>query len=59
MSVKKPTPKEEDGKGFRDVGWYTDSRGYKHYGVIPKTQEERNAKTRISSADSWLYEGNL
>lgn len=59
MSVKKPEAKEKPGKKFRDIGWYKDSKGYKHYGVIPLTEEERDARTRINSEDSWLYKGDL
>jgi len=22
---------------FQDIGYYTDERGYKHFGIIPKT----------------------
>lgn len=56
ISAKKPEPREPLGKGFRDIGWYKDSRGYKHYGVIPQTDEERNERTRTNSRDSWLYD---
>ena len=52
LSVKKPEAREPLGKSFRDIGWYTDSKGYKHYGVIPKTEEERYERTRISRSDS-------
>lgn len=55
LSMKKPVEREPKGNQFRDIGWYTDSRGYKHYGIIPLTEEERYGKTRISEDDSWLY----
>ena len=41
------------------MGWYTDGRGYKHYGIIPKTNEERNAANRIRTEDSWLYKDDV
>ena len=53
--MKKPAEKEPKSNQFRDIGWYTDSKGYKHYGAIPLTNEERDGKTRISADDSWLY----
>lgn len=59
LSSKKPVEREQVSNQFRDIGWYKDSKGYRHYGLIPKTEEERNAKTRISSADSWLYKDSL
>ena len=55
MSIRKPEAREKPGKVFQDIGWWTDSRGYKHHGAIPLTTEERDAGTRIGTADSWLY----
>jgi hypothetical protein len=55
MSAKKPVPREPAQRQFSDIGWWIDSKGYKHYGVIPKTQEEKHERTRINSEDSWLY----
>jgi hypothetical protein len=55
LSVRKPVAREPIGKKFEDIGWYKDSKGYKHYGIIPKTIEERDARTRINSDDSWIY----
>lgn len=52
MSSKKPQTEEKYNKEFRDIGWFTDERGYKHYGVIPKTQEEKYAQNRIRKRDS-------
>ena len=54
MSVKKPEAREPEGKVFQDIGWWTDSKGYKHYGPIPLTQEDRDAQTRSRTEDSWL-----
>lgn len=59
LSVRKPTTEERTSKEFRDIGWYKDGRGYKHYGVIPKTEQEKNAKNRIRTEDSWLYKDNI
>lgn len=56
LSVKVPTAQEPEGKAFRDVGWWKDSKGYRHYGAIPLTEEERNDRTRVSTSDSWLYD---
>lgn len=55
LSVRKPEPREPKGKEFRDIGWYTNNRGYKQYGVIPRNEEERNGRERIRANDSWLY----
>lgn len=59
LSFKKPTEKEPPMSQHQDIGWWTDSRGYKHYGIIPKTQEERDGRTRIRATDSWLYQDTL
>lgn len=59
LSVRKPEPREPKGKEFRDIGWYTNASGYKEYGVIPKTDEERYGRTRIRTSDSWLYNDTL
>lgn len=55
LSLRKPEPKEPRGNEFRDIGWFTDANGYKHYGIIPKTEQERYDRTRIRATDSWLY----
>lgn len=55
LSVRKPEAREPKGKEFRDIGWYTDNKGYKHYGVIPRNDDERAGRTRYSSNESWLY----
>jgi hypothetical protein len=31
-----PREIEETNDEWQDMGWYTDERGYKHFGVIPK-----------------------
>lgn len=59
MSIRKPEPREKINVVFQDIGWWIDSRGYKHHGKIPLTKEERDASTRISQQDSWLYKGLL
>ena len=55
LSFKKPQARELPGKQFQDIGWWKDSKGYKHYGVIPKSKEERNVRARITENDTWLY----
>lgn len=56
LSFKKPREREITKKSdHRDIGYWTDDRGYKRYGIIPKTQEERNKYERIGRKDSWLY----
>jgi hypothetical protein len=55
ISTKKPEAMEKPGKKFQDIGWWTDNKGYKHYGPIPQTREERAGQTRINSKDEWLY----
>jgi len=46
MSFRKPEEYNPKEKQFRDIGWFKDANGYKHYGAIPKTQEERYAQNR-------------
>ncbi len=55
LSSKVPVERQEVAKNFRDFGWWTDSNGYRHYGVIPKTDWEKDANRRIREYDSWLY----
>jgi hypothetical protein len=38
MSMKKPREEKED-SGFRDFGYFTDSSGRKHFGMIPRKDE--------------------
>jgi hypothetical protein len=33
-----PVAVKETKKEFQDIGYYTDEKGYKHFGVIPKRQ---------------------
>lgn len=54
LSVRKPTEKEPLNNGFRDIGWFTDARGYKHFGIIPITEMELAQHTRTSPEDYWL-----
>jgi len=54
ISIKKPEAKEKPGKKFQDIGWWKDSKGYKHYGPIPQNREEKEVRARINSNDSWL-----
>ena len=56
LSVRKPIANDPKESNFRDIGWFTDARGYKQYGSIPKTKEELNERTRIRASDSWLYQ---
>lgn len=55
ITFRKPVERNEVANKFRDFGWWTDDNGYKHYGPIPLTNEERNANRRIREQDSWLY----
>ena len=56
LSFKKPKEKEKyNPDKNRDIGYWVDDRGYKRYGIIPKTQEEKNKYERIGKQDSWLY----
>lgn len=56
LSLRKPVEREAINNTFQDIGWFKDAKGYRHYGIIPKTEEELYATNRISTADSWLYE---
>lgn len=55
LSVRKPEAREPQGKKFQDIGWFVDGKGYKHYGKIPRNEQERNDRNRINTSDSWLY----
>jgi len=55
LSFRKPVVQDAIAKQFRDIGWYTNARGYKEYGKIPLNEEERNEKKRPREQDSWLY----
>jgi len=55
LAVRKPEPVDMYNKEFRNIGWFTDSKGYKHYGAMPLTEDERNDRSRTRTEDSWLY----
>lgn len=55
LAVRKPVATESVNTIPRDIGWFFDAKGYKHYGIIPRTEEERNDRTRVDASDSWLY----
>ena len=55
ISFKKPTERQDVEKSFRNFGWWTDDNGYKHYGQIPLTDNERNTHRRTGKQNSWLY----
>lgn len=55
LSFKKPEERTSKGNSFRDVGWFKDANGYRHFGTIPLTEEERYAANRPRKSDSWLY----
>lgn len=55
LSFKKPVERNETARQFRDVGWWTDRDGYKHYGVIPQNEKERNEYRRFRERDSWIH----
>lgn len=55
LSTRKPVEIEPVHKTFQDFGWWTDANGYKHYGEIPRNENERYEQQRIRKEDSWLY----
>lgn len=55
LTLKKPKEAEPLGQKFAPVGWWVNSHGYKQFGRIPQTQQEKNENTRIRKEDSWLY----
>lgn len=59
LSIRKPELKEEINKQFRDIGWYKDIYGYRHYGIIPTTEEEKYGRSRIRTSDKWLFNDTL
>jgi len=59
LAVRKPEARELPGKKFQDIGWFKDGNGYKHYGIIPQNEDERNDRNRIRTSDSWLYNDTL
>lgn len=52
MGLRKPVERDVVVKPFEDFGYWTDSQGYKHFGVIP---ENKDAHGRVRERDSWLY----
>lgn len=40
MSVKKPREEKDENNSFRDFGYFTDKNGIKHFGIIPRKNEE-------------------
>jgi hypothetical protein len=53
MSLKTPIAREVEDKVFKHIGWYRDSKGYKHYGEIPVSGED--IKGRSPKKEEWLY----
>lgn len=49
LGLRKPVEREAVEKPFRNVGWWTDSNGYRHYGVIPENKDDHG---RIRRQDS-------
>ena len=55
---------QEENNVFEDIGWYTDERGYKRFGVIPKQTQYQtkvatdyyNINTQRPSSDPRKYE---
>ncbi|MCF0114874.1 MAG: hypothetical protein HUJ56_05930 [Erysipelotrichaceae bacterium] len=59
LSARAPTKVETvDNVGFRDFGFWTDERGYKHYGVIPKTKEDEVLYKDRSAYDPYRIESS-
>jgi hypothetical protein len=52
LAVRKPEPKDNISKGFRPFGWYRDSNGYRHYGMIPLSKEEQDDRIRVKASDT-------
>jgi hypothetical protein len=59
LSSRKPTEEEKVNNEFRDIGWYTNSNGYKQYGIIPRNNEENYEWTRSKTSDTWLYNDDI
>ena len=59
MSFKKPEPKEKEGTLFPNIGYWKDSKGYRHHGIIPTSSESKDAQTRINNNDAWMHKGHL
>lgn len=65
LSGRQPTNVVKEVDQFQDYGYYIDSYGVKHYGVIPKkqtlqiTREQYDDPYRIESSDPRVYEALL
>lgn len=59
LSTKKPQEREKNTREFTDFGWWVDSSGYKHWGKIPKNDNEKSYYERTRREDSWLYTESL
>ena len=59
LSTKAPVALDPPEQRIQDVGYWKDSKGYRHYGAIPLTKEERDVRTRVGASDSWLYKDDL
>ena len=67
LSGVTPSVIAPEDKSFKLLGWYTDEKGYKHFGVIPN-QPQRQARvntepiydnSRIRTSDPRLYYGRV
>lgn len=64
LSGRQPTTVETKVEPFQDFGYYTDSRGIKHFGIIPKNNvpqpilntELYDDPYRIESSDPRVYQ---
>lgn len=62
LTGRAPTTVVKEVEQFQDIGYYKDSRGYKHFGVIPKTpeigiitNEEPDDPYRVDSSDPRVW----
>ena len=62
LTGRAPTTVTKEVEQFQDIGYYRDSRGYKHFGVIPKTpeigiitNEEPDDPYRVDSSDPRVW----
>ena len=63
LSGRQPTKVESEVEEFQDYGYYTDERGYKQFGVIPKNIpqnqiiiKQEDDPYRVETSDPRLYE---
>ena len=63
LSGRQPTKVESEVEEFQDYGYYTDERGYKQFGVIPKKTpqnqiiiKQEDDPYRVETSDPRLYE---